>query len=125
MSRRLPQSSRRTALTVLAVGFFASAILMSMAGSVARAEDKIILGTDWRAEAEHGGYYQALATGIFKKYGLDVSIRQGGPSINHPQLAAAGKVDFYVQSNGFETLNLIDSKVPLIAIAAFFQKDPQ
>src|ERR1700742_1412773 len=80
------------------------------------AADKIVLGTDWRAEAEHGGYYQALATGLYAKAGLDVTIRQGGPQVNHAQLLAAGRLDFAVAPNSFIPLNFVNENVPVIAV---------
>jgi NitT/TauT family transport system substrate-binding protein len=86
---------------------------------------KLTFATDWRAEVEHGGYYQALATGEFAKRGLDVTILQGGPSVNVPQLLAARQIDFGIGSNSFIVMNLVREKIPAMAIAAFFQKDPQ
>ena len=85
---------------------------------------KITLGTDWRAEPEHGGYYQALATGLYSKAGLDVTIRQGGPQVNHNQLLAAGRIDFAVAPNSFIPLNYVAGNIPMVAVAALFQKDP-
>ena len=67
---------------------------IALAARPAAALDKVTLGTDWRAEAEHGGYYQAIATGIYAKYGIEVTLRQGGPQVNHSQLLAAGRLDF-------------------------------
>ena len=90
----------------------------------AQAADKITLGTDWRAEPEHGGYYQALATGLYAKAGLDVTIRQGGPQVNHNQLLAAGRIDFAVAPNSFIPLNYVAGSIPMVAVAAMFQKDP-
>jgi NitT/TauT family transport system substrate-binding protein len=81
-------------------------------------------GTDWKAEAEHGGYYQALATGIYRRHGLDVAIHQGGPQVNHGQLLAAGRLDFNIGSNSFIPLNFVHESVPIVAVAAMFQKDP-
>ncbi len=98
---------------------------MVLAASAAKADDKVVIGTDWRAEAEHGGIYQALATGIYKQHHLDVEIRQGGPNLNQAQLLAAGRYDFSVQSNSFEPLNFVRSGVPIVVVAAAFQKDPQ
>ncbi len=83
------------------------------------------LATDWRAEAELGGYYQALATGEYAKRGLDVTLIQGGPAVNVPQLLATGAVDVGVGSNSFIVLNLAKEKAPVKAVAAFMQKDPQ
>jgi NitT/TauT family transport system substrate-binding protein len=114
----------------------ASAIVLLLANSVAFAAKpkpapavkpllKIVFATDWKAQAEHGGYYQALATGLYKKAGLDVTIRQGGPAVNPPQLIAAGAVDFAMGSNQFQPLNLIAAGADVQAVAAIFQKDPQ
>ena len=85
----------------------------------------IRFATDWRAEAEHGGFYEALANGEYAKRGLDVTIVQGGPGVNVPQLLAAGSVDLGIGSNSFIVLNLAQEKAPLKAVAAVFQKDPQ
>jgi NitT/TauT family transport system substrate-binding protein len=85
----------------------------------------IRFATDWRAEAEHGGFYEALAEGEYKKRGLDVQIVQGGPSVNVPQLLASGAVDMGIGSNSFIVLNLAQQGAPIRAVAAFFQKDPQ
>ncbi|MBO0710675.1 MAG: ABC transporter substrate-binding protein [Acetobacteraceae bacterium] len=90
----------------------------------ARAEDKIRFGIDWTAEAEYGGYYQAVAAGIYKKHGLDVTIAQGGPQVNHLQLLIAGRLDFAIISNSLLALNLVQQAVPYRAVAAIFQKDP-
>eukprot|EP01035_Chromulina_nebulosa_P040590 gene40590-54884_t len=81
--------------------------------------------TDWRAQGEHGGFYQALASGEYAKRGLDVTIMQGGPSVNVPQLLAAGAIELGMGSNSFIPLNMAAEKAPVKAVAAFFQKDPQ
>lgn len=114
MNRGLTQKLRG-ALTALLV---ATAFI-----GAARAET-VTFGTDWKAEAEHGGYYQAIATGIYKKYGLDVELRQGGPQVNHAQLLAAGALDFNLASNSFGPLNFAQQNIPMVAVAAMFQKDP-
>ena len=85
----------------------------------------IRFATDWRAQAEHGGFYQALASGEYKRRGLDVRIVQGGPGVNVPQLLTAGAVDMGMGSNSFLVLNLAQQGAPVKAVAAFFQKDPQ
>ncbi|HVA13408.1 MAG TPA: ABC transporter substrate-binding protein [Stellaceae bacterium] len=90
----------------------------------AQALDPVTFGTDWQAEAEHGGYYQALATGLYRKYGLQVTIRQGGPQVNHEQLLAAGRLDFDEAPASFTGLNFVKESIPMVAVAAFFQKDP-
>ena len=81
--------------------------------------------TDWKAQAEHGGFYQALAKGYYADVGLDVSIRQGGPGINVPQLLAVGSVDFGMGSNSFIPLNIVAANAGAKAVMASFQKDPQ
>src|SRR5437773_9679036 len=90
----------------------------------AAAAESVNFGTDWKAEAEHGGFYQAIATGIYQRHGLDVKLRPGGPQVNHAQLLAAGVLDFNIGSNSFVPLNFVSEKIPMVAIAAIFQKDP-
>ena len=97
--------------------------LLLLSGA-ARADDKITFGLDWKAEAEYGGYYQAVATGIFAKHGLDVTIQQGGPQVNHTQLLLAGRLDFNISSNSFLALNFVKENIPFRAVAGMFQKDP-
>ena len=90
----------------------------------ARAADPVTFGLDWVAEPEYGGYYQALATGIYKKYGLDVTIQEGGPNINNAELLVAGRLTFDITSNSFLALNFAQENIPFVAVAAGFQKDP-
>jgi NitT/TauT family transport system substrate-binding protein len=99
---------------------------MLLLSGVARGEaaDKVTFGLDWRAEAEYGGFYQAVATGIYAKHGLDVTIRQGGPQVNHTQLLIGGRLDFNVTSNSFLALNFVKENIPFRTVAAIFQKDP-
>ena len=85
----------------------------------------IKFATDWHAQAEQGGFYQALANGEYAKRGLDVTIVQGGPSVNVPQLLASHAVDMGMGSNSFIVMNLAQEKAPVKAVAAFMQKDPQ
>ncbi len=87
--------------------------------------DKLTFGTNWKAQAEHGGYYQAVAAGIYKKYNLDVTIRMGGAQINHPQLLASGVIDFNMGSNSFSALNYVKNAIPMVTVGSIFQKDPQ
>jgi NitT/TauT family transport system substrate-binding protein len=91
----------------------------------ATSDVKIRFATDWHAQAEHGGFYEALAEGEYKKRGLDVTIVQGGPAVNVPQLLASGAVEMGMGSNSFIVLNLAAEKAPVKAVAAFMQKDPQ
>ncbi|MBV8168664.1 MAG: ABC transporter substrate-binding protein, partial [Alphaproteobacteria bacterium] len=102
------------------------AALALVAPAVAQAQplDKVVFQTNWRAQAEHGGFYQALATGIYKKHGLDAEIRMGGPQQDPSALLLAGKVDF-IMSNSFVGLNYAKENLPFLVIASMFQKDPQ
>jgi NitT/TauT family transport system substrate-binding protein len=86
--------------------------------------DKITYGTNWFAEAEHGGFYQAVATGIYKEHGLDVTIKMGGPQVNGTQLLMGGAVDFFM-GFGADAIKAIEQGIPKITVAAIFQKDPQ
>ncbi len=90
----------------------------------ARALDKVIFQTDWRAQAEHGGYYQAIAAGLYRRAGIDCDLRQGGPSLNISQLLLAGRADM-IMSNSFEAFTYVREDAPFFTIAAIFQKDPQ
>ena len=81
--------------------------------------------TDWRAEAEQGGFFEALATGEYARRGLDVRIIPGGPGANVPQLLATGAADLGIGSNSLQVLNLAAEHVPVKAVMAAFQKDPQ
>src|SRR6476659_6710094 len=112
---------RRSVPIFLAAIVLSWAVLLSARNGIA---ETVNFGTDWKAEAEHGGYYQAIATGIYKKYGLEVKLRPGGPQVNHAQLLAAGVLDFNVASNSFVPLNFVQQKIPMVTVAAIFQKDP-
>ena len=91
-----------------------------------QALDKVTFGTNWVAEAEHGGFYQALADGTYRKYGLDVTIRQGGPSANNRILLPVGKIDFFLSAPiTCKGSTRSTQNIPTVEVAAFFQKDPQ
>jgi NitT/TauT family transport system substrate-binding protein len=87
--------------------------------------DKVSFGTNWVAEAEHGGFFQALADGTYKNYGLDVTIVPGGPNDNNRMLLIAGKLDFFMSANTLMSFDALANKVPVVSVAAIFQKDPQ
>ncbi|HLJ62926.1 MAG TPA: ABC transporter substrate-binding protein, partial [Stellaceae bacterium] len=105
-------------------GAILASLLWLAGGEGALALDEVSFGTDWKAEAEHGGYYQAIATGIYRKYGLEVHLRQGGPQVNQTLLLAGGRLDFVEAANSFIPLNAAAERIPLVAVAAMFQKDP-
>jgi len=87
--------------------------------------DKVRFGTNWVAEAEHGGFYQAVADGTYKKYGLDVTIVPGGPNVNNRILLPVGKLDFFMSANSLQSFDAVAQNIPTVAVAASFQKDPQ
>ena len=90
----------------------------------AQALDKITFATNWRAQAEHGGFYQAVADGTYARYGLEVRILPGGPQINARLLLAAGRVDFAMGSNLIQTFDAVKQKIPVVDVASLFQIDP-
>src|SRR5512137_2041072 len=100
-----------------------AASLALPAATLAQAPDKIVFATDWLAQAEHGGFYQAVAEGTYAKHGLDVTIRMGGPQVNGLQLLAAGALDV-VMGDALQVLSAVEQGVPITAIAATFQKNP-
>ena len=104
----------------------AAALFVGLAAAAQAAPPvKIRFVTDWKAQAEHGGFYEALAEGLYKKAGLDVAIVEGGPSVNVPMMLAGGAADFGIGSNGFIAFNLVKQNAPIKAVMAIFQKDPQ
>ena len=115
----------RCAIVVLAVALAACSPARQDAAPAGSKLTPVRFATDWRAEAEHGGFYEALAEGEYASRGLDVKIVQGGPGVNVPQLLGAGSVDFGIGSDSFIVLNLAQEHVPVKAVAALFQKDPQ
>src|SRR3954468_4635092 len=108
---------------------FARRLLAAAAGlalcAAAQAQEKITYMTNWYAQAEHGGFYQAVATGIYKKYGLDVTVKMGGPQVNIMQLMAAGQADCIMGSSDLQMMIARSGGLPVTTLAAVFQKDPQ
>ncbi|HWE79233.1 MAG TPA: ABC transporter substrate-binding protein, partial [Pseudolabrys sp.] len=101
------------------------ALAAALAATQAQALDKVRFGTNWVAEAEHGGFYQAVADGTYKRYGLDVTIVSGGPNVNNRILLPVGRIDFFMSANSLQTFDAVEHNVPTVAVAASFQKDPQ
>jgi NitT/TauT family transport system substrate-binding protein len=91
----------------------------------ADAADKVKLATNWLAQPELGGFYQALADGTYSRHGLDVTIKPGGPMVNNRPLLAFGRVDFLIGTNLLQAFDAIRQRIPTKVVAAFFQKDPQ
>ncbi|MFT4242235.1 MAG: ABC transporter substrate-binding protein [Acidovorax sp.] len=103
----------------------AAALLALGAASTTHAQEKFIYMTNWYAQAEHGGFYQALATGLYKKHGLDVTVKMGGPQVNTVQMMAAGQADCVMGSSDMQMIQVREGGVPVTTVAAVFQKDPQ
>jgi NitT/TauT family transport system substrate-binding protein len=91
----------------------------------AHAQDKVTFATNWKAQAAHGGFYQALADGTYQKAGLDVTIVQGGPQVNNRPLLPAGRITFLMTGNLLHSFDNVKNGVPTVVVAAMFQKDPQ
>ncbi len=112
-------------MTRLFLRLAVAAVAIVGGGVHANAAEKIVFGTNWLAQAEHGGYYQAKAEGYYDAAGLDVSIKMGGPQVNTAQLLITGALDFAMISNSFIPVNMVKENIPYVAVAAMFQKDPQ
>ncbi|MDQ2927517.1 MAG: ABC transporter substrate-binding protein [Pseudomonadota bacterium] len=112
----------RNCIKTAAVAGFAALTLMA-AGS-AEAQQKLSFATNWKAQGSHGGFYQAVADGTYKKYGLDVEIVQGGPQANPRPLMLAGKIDLIMPIGLIAVMEANKSKLPTTLVAAFMQKDP-
>ena len=109
-------------------GFFTPALCIAALGLLgafpASAQEKFVYMTNWYAQAEHGGFYQAIAEGTYKKHGLDVVVKMGGPQVNIVQLMAAGQADCIMGSSDIQQMQAREGGVPMQTVAAFFQKDP-
>lgn len=104
----------------------AGAVALLAAGTLgAAANEKVTFGTNWLAEPEHGGYYQAIADGTYAACGLDVTIMQGGPQVSGRPMLLAGKIDFYMGGNLLSAFDAVQQGIPMRVVASDFQKDPQ
>jgi NitT/TauT family transport system substrate-binding protein len=128
------RAASRPAASRIAASLFAARVIIAwmaggnmMAGPAAQAQtlDKVSFATNWVAEAEHGGFYQALADGTYRRYALDVTIVPGGPQVNNRILLPVGKIDFYLSANTLQAFDAVEQNIPTLAVAAMFQKDPQ
>ena len=102
----------------------AALALAGLAASTAAA-DRVVFATNWKAQAAHGGFYQALADGTYARYGLEVEIRPGGPQVNNRPLLPAGRIDFLMTGNLLHSFDNVRNGVPTVVVASMFQKDPQ
>ena len=120
---RLKHAGRRVFARV-SIALGAALSLMTVL-TPATAQEKVVFATNWKAQAAHGGFYQALVDGTYRKNGLEVEIREGGPQVNNRPLLPAGRIDFLMTGNLLHTFDNVRNKVPTIVVAAIFQKDPQ
>lgn len=104
---------------------FLSLLCLLNVVAYSHAADKVTLATNWLAQPELGGFYQALADGTYARHGLEVTIKPGGPLINNRPLLAFGKVDFLIGTNLIQPFDALKQQIPTRVVAAFFQKDPQ
>ena len=107
------------------IAAFFLAFAATLGAAQAQNLDQVRFGTNWVAEAEHGGFYQALADGTYRKYGLDVTIVPGGPNVNNRVLLLVGKIDFFMSANSLQSFDAVAHNIPTIVVAASFQKEPQ
>ena len=108
------------------IAFILAATLgFAVVPAAAQTLDKVSFGTNWLAEGEHGGHYQALADGTYRRYGLDVTIVPGGPQVNNRILLPVGKLDFSMSANTLQGFDAVEQNIPTLAVAAMFQKEPQ
>ncbi len=101
------------------------ALLALLCFSNAQAIDRVTFATNWKAQAAHGGFYQAVADGSYSRHGLEVKILQGGPQVNNRPLLPAGRIDFLMTGNLLHNFDNVKNGVPTVVVAAIFQKDPQ
>ena len=114
-------AGRSNPLSFVVAGLIAGVLAIP---ALAQPLDKVRFGTNWVAEAEHGGFYQAVADGTYAKYGLDVTIVPGGPSVNNRILLPVGKLDFFMSANTLQSFDAVAQNIPTVVVAASFQKDP-
>lgn len=111
--------------TAFRLGSLALALAAATGAAQAQAPEKFVYMTNWYAQAEHGGFYQAIATGLYQKAGLDVTVKMGGPQVNIVQIMAAGQADCVMGSSDLQMMQVREGGVPVTTVAAVFQKDPQ
>lgn len=114
-------------LGMLLVALIALALFLQRQGQeapVAAGPVRLVFTTNWFAQAEQGGFFQAAEEGLYKEVGLDVEIRQGNAQVNGPTLLMSGGTDFFMGS-GFEAVKALAQEIPIVTVAALFQKDPQ
>jgi NitT/TauT family transport system substrate-binding protein len=114
-------------LTRRHLGMIASGAAAALASRTAFAQtaEKVTFGTNWLAQAEHGGFYQSVADGTYRRMGLDVTILPGGPQANNRMMLPVGRIDFYMGGNMLQAFSAVQENIPTTVVAASFQKEPQ
>ncbi len=115
----------RNSKALLTTALAGTAFAAMAGGAFSQDLKKASFGTNWLAQAEHGGYYQAVADGTYKACGLDVTIVQGGPQVDGRALLLSGKIQFFMGANLLDMFNAAEQGIPTVLVAADFQKDPQ
>lgn len=122
--KRTHERHRITLLGHRVIRRLLTALCLILSSYYCIASDKVSLATNWRAEAPHGGFYQALVDGTYRRYGLEVNIIQGGNQVNYKPLLLSGRIDFLLTSNLLTVFDNYKNKAPSVVVAAIFQKDP-
>jgi NitT/TauT family transport system substrate-binding protein len=125
LSAALHRHARFLAVARFIIACAMAGNLLTGSAVLAQTLDKVSFATNWVAEAEHGGFYQALADGTYRKHGLDVTIVPGGPQVNNRILLPVGKIDFYLIANTLQSFDAVEQNIPTLVVAAMFQKEPQ
>ena len=107
-----------------AIALLASTVLAGPALAAGHLTE-VSFGTNWVAQAEHGGFYQSVADGTYEACGLSVTILPGGPQVNNRALMLAGRIDFHMGGDLLQAFNAVKEGIPVVSVAAIFQKHPQ
>ncbi len=112
-------------LTRISIAAAATGAAMAAGVGMATAQEAVVFGTNWLAQAEHGGFYQSVADGTYAACGLDVTIQPGGPQVNNRALMLAGQIQFNMGGNLLEAFSAAAEGIPVVVVGASFQKEPQ
>jgi NitT/TauT family transport system substrate-binding protein len=121
--RQIKMASYRSSRRAFLGGLCAASTVSSFA--IGQSRETVTFATSWLAQAEQGGYYQAVVDGTYLRHGLDVSILPGGPQSNNRMMFTVGRIDFYMGTNLLEAFSAVEQNIPTVVLASIFQKDPQ
>ncbi len=115
-------------LSAAITAIFALALLLtgcrSQPTSTANGLTPVRLQLDWYPQPEHGGFFTAELKGYYKAEGLDVTLVPIPEYGSVAQMVSTGKADFGLGSSD-QILEWDSNGLPLIAVAATMQHDPQ